>query len=113
MSRYIKVEYHMIYIALWWVVVVLLDPFRGMGVQRNSAETQQSGHAPTSGSKMKVVPISRHLIVVVQPPPLYREVGRNGKTNSPRDPTIGRLPIVYIALIPFAMSHNLPGSLRP
>ena len=30
-------------------VVVLLDPFRGMGVQRNSAETQQSGHTPRSG----------------------------------------------------------------
>jgi len=35
------------------VVVVLPDPFRGMGVQRNSTETQQSGHAPRSGSEVK------------------------------------------------------------
>ena len=31
------------------VVVVLPDPFRGMGARRNSAETQQSGHTPRSG----------------------------------------------------------------
>jgi len=35
------------------VVVVLLDPFRGMGAWRNSTETQQSGHAPKSGSEVK------------------------------------------------------------
>ena len=31
------------------VVVILPDPFRGMGARRNSAETQQSGHIPRSG----------------------------------------------------------------
>ena len=31
------------------VVVVLLDPFRGMGACRNSAETQQLGHTPRFG----------------------------------------------------------------
>jgi len=30
------------------VVVVLPDPFRGMGVWRNSTETQQLGYAPRS-----------------------------------------------------------------
>jgi len=35
------------------VVVMLPDPFRGMGVWRNSAETQQSGHAPRSGPEFK------------------------------------------------------------
>jgi len=34
-------------------VVVLLDPFRGMGAWRNSTETQQSGHASRSGQKVK------------------------------------------------------------
>jgi len=34
-------------------VVVLPDPFRGMGAQRNSTETQQSGHAQRSGSEVK------------------------------------------------------------
>jgi len=33
---------------------VLLDPFRGMGVRRNSTETQQSGHAPSSGPEVKM-----------------------------------------------------------
>jgi len=36
------------------VVVVLPDPFRGMGVWRNSTETQQSGHAPRSGLEVKI-----------------------------------------------------------
>jgi len=35
------------------VVVVLPDPFRGMGAWRNSTETQQSGHAPRSGPEVK------------------------------------------------------------
>jgi len=35
------------------VVVVLPDPFRGMGAWRNSMETQQSGHAPRSGPEVK------------------------------------------------------------
>jgi len=35
------------------VVVVLSDPFRGMGVGRNSTETQQSGHNPRSGPEVK------------------------------------------------------------
>jgi len=35
------------------VVVVLADPFRGMGVWRNSTETQQSSHAPRSGPVVK------------------------------------------------------------
>jgi len=35
------------------LVVVLPDPFRRMGVWRNSTETQQSGHAPRSGPEVK------------------------------------------------------------
>jgi len=38
---------------------VQLDPFRGMGAQRNCAETLQSGHTPRSGpesSMEEVVP---------------------------------------------------------
>jgi len=35
------------------VVVVLPDPFRGMGAWRNSTETQQSDHAPRSGPEVK------------------------------------------------------------
>jgi len=35
-------------------LVVLHDPFRGMGAWKNSsAETQQSGHAPKSGPEIK------------------------------------------------------------
>jgi len=32
---------------------VLPDPFRGMGVRKNSTETQQSDHAPRSGLDVK------------------------------------------------------------
>jgi len=35
------------------MVVVLPDPFQGMGVWRNSTENQQSGHAPRSGLEVK------------------------------------------------------------
>jgi len=35
------------------VVVVLLDPFRGMESWRNSTEAQQLGHAPRSGPEVK------------------------------------------------------------
>jgi len=35
------------------VVVVLPDPFRGMGAWRNSTETQQSSHAPRSEPEVK------------------------------------------------------------
>jgi len=35
------------------VVVVLPDPFRGMEARRNSTETQQSDHAPRSGSEVE------------------------------------------------------------
>jgi len=35
------------------VVVVLPDPFREMRAWRNSTETQQSGHGPRSGPKVK------------------------------------------------------------
>jgi len=34
-------------------LVVLPDPFRGMGAWRNSTETQQSGYAPRSGPEVK------------------------------------------------------------
>jgi len=34
-------------------MVVLLDPFRGMGAWRNSTETHQSGHAPRSRPEVK------------------------------------------------------------
>jgi len=37
------------------VVVVLPDPFRGMGAWRNSTETQQSGHALRSGPEVKIL----------------------------------------------------------
>jgi len=36
-----------------FTLVVLPDHFRGMGVRRNSAETQQSGHAPRSGPEIE------------------------------------------------------------
>jgi len=36
-------------------VVVLLDPFRGMGAWKNSMQTQQSSHAPRSGPEVKNV----------------------------------------------------------
>jgi len=36
------------------VVVVLPDPFQETGAQRNSTETQQSGHAPRSGPEVKI-----------------------------------------------------------
>jgi len=35
------------------VLVVLSDPFQGMGAWRNSTETQQSGHAPRTGPEVK------------------------------------------------------------
>jgi len=35
------------------VVVGTTRPLRGMGLWRNSAETQQSGHAPWSGPEIK------------------------------------------------------------
>jgi len=35
------------------VVVVLFDPFRGMGACRNSTETQRSGHFPRSEPEVK------------------------------------------------------------
>jgi len=35
------------------VVVVLDDPFRGMGAWRNSTETQQFGHSPRSGPEVR------------------------------------------------------------
>jgi len=35
------------------LVVVLPNLLRGMGVRRNSAETQHSGHDPRSGPKVK------------------------------------------------------------
>jgi len=35
------------------VVVVLSDPFWGLGAWRNSTETQQSGHALRSGPEVK------------------------------------------------------------
>jgi len=77
------------------VVVVLPDPFQGMGAWRNSTETQQSGHAPRPGPEVKngrnsakdgaperlrcgtiqeevsSAPTSRRLNVVVRPSPPY------------------------------------------
>ena len=38
---------------LMTVVVVLPDPFRGMGARRNYAVTQQSGHTPRSGPQIE------------------------------------------------------------
>jgi len=40
-------------LSLLVVVVVLPDPFRGMGVRRNFAETQQSDHSPSSGPEVE------------------------------------------------------------
>jgi len=34
-------------------MVVLFNPFRGMGAHRNSLEAQQSGHAPRSRPEIK------------------------------------------------------------
>jgi len=56
------------------VVVMLPDPFRGMGAWRNSTETQQSGHAPGSGPEVKngsSAPTIRCFNVVVRSPPLF------------------------------------------
>ena len=36
------------------VVVVLPDPFRGMGARRNSAKTQQSGHTPSLDHRSRI-----------------------------------------------------------
>jgi len=36
------------------VVVVLPDPFRGMGAWKNSTETQHSGHAPRFRPEVKI-----------------------------------------------------------
>jgi len=36
------------------VVVVLPDPFRGMGARRSFTETQQSGHAPRYRPEIKI-----------------------------------------------------------
>jgi len=35
------------------VVVMLSDPFRGIGAWKNSTETQQSGHAQRFGPEVK------------------------------------------------------------
>jgi len=35
------------------MVMVLPDPFRGIGAWRNSTESQQSGHASRSGLEVK------------------------------------------------------------
>jgi len=39
--------------AMMVVVVVLPNPFQGMGAWRNSTETQQSSHTPRSGPEVK------------------------------------------------------------
>jgi len=50
----------------------------------------------TAGAAKRILssPTSRHLIVVVQYSPLYREVGRIGEANSPGVRLSGRLPIL-------------------
>jgi len=58
-------------------LVVLPDPFRGIGAWRNSTETQQSGHANVC-----------RLNVMVQFLSLLREVGRTGETIFPKNMTI-------------------------
>jgi len=35
-------------------MVVLPDPFQGMGSRRNSAEIQQSGHTPRFGLEFEI-----------------------------------------------------------
>jgi len=42
-----------VYKFILMVVVMLPDPFRGLRAWRNSAETQQLGHAPSSGPEVK------------------------------------------------------------
>jgi len=70
-----------------WCVVVLPDPFRGMGAWRNSTETQQSGHASRSGPEVKngrnTAPTSCCLNVVVRSPPLYPRGGPKWRDNFP------------------------------
>jgi len=79
------------------VVVVLPDPFRGVGAWRNSTETQQSGHPPRSGSEVKN---GRSGAEDGAPErlgcgtsPSIREVGRNGETTTSRGTTIRSPPI--------------------
>jgi len=82
-------------------VVVPPDPFRGMRSRRNSAETQQSGHAPSSGPKiaserLRCVTIQKELrqrLVVSSrwySARSFEVVGRNGEglATFPRGPTI-------------------------
>jgi len=37
------------------VMVVLSEPFRGLGAQKNSTETQQTSHTSTSGLEVENV----------------------------------------------------------
>jgi len=48
------------------------------------------------GTVRDIALTSRHLNVVVRSPPLLRKVGWNGKTTSPRGPTIRSPPIAWI-----------------
>jgi len=112
-------------------MVELPDSFRGMGAWSNSTETQQSGHAPRSGPKVKNVSSAKdgaperlgcgtvkevsqilHQCFAASTwwcgsRPSIREVGQNGKTTTPRAPTIRSSPIVYN--LPVCV---LPGSFR-
>jgi len=72
------------------VVVVLPDPFRGVGEWRNSTETQQSGHAPRSEPEVKngrsgaeTAPTSRRLNVVMWSPPFYLKSEPKWRDNYP------------------------------
>jgi len=112
-----KAKKHMV------VVVVLPDPFRGMGAWRNSTEIQQLGHTPRSGSEIKngrsgakdgaperleCGTVKEEVSQILQKGvrrclatstwwcgsrPSIREVGRNGETTTPRGPTIRSPPI--------------------
>jgi len=62
------------------MVVVLPDPFRGMGAWRNSTKTKQSGHAP------KFAPMSRRLNVVMRSLPLFPRGGPKWRDNYPEGP---------------------------
>jgi len=78
------VEYRWRYQYL--VVVVLPDPFQGMGAWRNSTETQQSGHSPRSGPEVKN---GRSLIASTWwcgPRPLYPRGGPKCRDNDPEGP---------------------------
>jgi len=61
-------------------VVVLPDPFRGMGAWRNFTETQQSGHASRTGPEVKMEEVV---------PKMSRRRGSDADAGRESDPAEG------------------------